>query len=282
MIFAPYGNKGAAGANMPSMPSDGDTDKLKKGGPEGLSSGSLDPFLADGSDLSHSNSKHGLGAALVGGSHDAMPENLSFVANEKAGADVYDQGVRSIGLRGPLVLVGWGYDVAGKPTPSSNGKDFIDDVKQNYSEWKAGPIDLAWDDNRKIWTSPPLMTKATMKVDMAANCDTSGDDKSGEEAVEAVRQDRPDWSEDDNKITLTNVLNLSAKKDDVVLVYYNPHFQQWWPINVVHSVHEIVCDVVCSGDSIVTHTKKLSLPNPTTEDFCGDCKDRGSQYGGST
>ena len=265
VIFAPYGNKGAAGANMPSMPSDGDTDKLKKGGPEGLSSGSLDPFLADGSDLSHSNSKHGLGAALVGGSHDAMPANLSFV------------------------VVGWGYDVAGIPTPSSNGKDFIDDVKQNYSQWKAGPIDLAWDDNRKIWTSPPLMTKAKMKVDMAANCDTSGGSKTGNQAVEAIRQDRPNWSEADNKITLTNVLNLSAKKDDVVLVYYNPHFQEWWPINVLHSVHEIVCDVVCSGDSIVTHTKKLSLPNPTTEDFCGDCKDRGtgggsssSQYGGST
>ena len=112
---------------------------------------------------------------------------------------------RPVGLRGPMVLVGWGYDTEGKPVPTahfdadsrdsdgvpinlpghcvdsagntSTGETNQEDcetagkrwdgvptrkaAKDNFyfnhlkrpDKWKAGPIDLRWDRQRKVWTA---------------------------------------------------------------------------------------------------------------------------------
>lgn len=63
--------------------------------------------------------------------------------------------VRGIGLRAPMVMAGWGYDTNGKPvpnaTPNSPGNNFIDDYKQRMDLWPAGPLDVRWDNDKKIW-----------------------------------------------------------------------------------------------------------------------------------
>lgn len=54
--------------------------------------------------------------------------------------------MRIFGLRGPLMVVGWGYDMDGNLTPS-------DTDRQNKSHlWKAGPVDLLWDQHRGVWS----------------------------------------------------------------------------------------------------------------------------------
>ena len=67
--------------------------------------------------------------------------------NAGAGAGAFE--ARSVGLRGPLTVVGYGTDMyTGQITPqgytNSNGH-----LSQYH---KAGPVDLLWDDIRKVWT----------------------------------------------------------------------------------------------------------------------------------
>ena len=60
-------------------------------------------------------------------------------------------GVRAVSFRAPLVLSGWGYDTDGNPVPSSGGQ-LHPEANWNPNIWKTGPVDLRWDDARKVWT----------------------------------------------------------------------------------------------------------------------------------
>ena len=88
---------------------------------------------------------------------------------------------RPIGMRGPMVLTGWGYDTDGLPVPNArmDGEDIeTNHLSQNFgkpknvdarfptdydqftpghmksiSKWKSGPVDLRWDRDRKVWTA---------------------------------------------------------------------------------------------------------------------------------
>ena len=102
---------------------------------------------------------------------------------------------RPMALRGPLVLTGWGYNTEGKPVPNMKRdalereinprKDnygfpinmpvqllepnpsvkFLANHMQRIDQWKTGPVDLRWDDLRKVWVSPGMnkvyLSKAT-------------------------------------------------------------------------------------------------------------------------
>jgi len=67
----------------------------------------------------------------------------------------YSNEYRSMGLRGPLVVVGWGYDVDGLPVPSDPNDEtkFLTNHKKRQDLWKAGPVDLRWDDDKKVWVA---------------------------------------------------------------------------------------------------------------------------------
>ena len=98
--------------------------------------------------------------------------------------DYANQAARPIGLRGPMVVSGWGYDIDGRPVPnakydadrrvpySSGGGGDVDNVGlpvelqhsktrahlnflphhlQRTDSWKRGPVDLRWDRERKVW-----------------------------------------------------------------------------------------------------------------------------------
>lgn len=55
--------------------------------------------------------------------------------------------------KGPFYLSGWGYDICGLPVPSSgDGRIFDPDTPLDRAKWKMGPVDLRWDDDRKVWT----------------------------------------------------------------------------------------------------------------------------------
>ena len=89
------------------------------------------------------------------------------------------EGQRPIGLRGPVVVVGWGYDTDGLPVPNaeldginkesdylspnfgkpkgvpagmpSDSSSFLNNHMKAMSDWKSGPVDLRWDRDRKVW-----------------------------------------------------------------------------------------------------------------------------------
>ena len=67
-----------------------------------------------------------------------------------------DTSIRAVALRAPLVLAGWGYDTLGNPTPSGDPNadgsiPFASGYKVNANAWQCGPVDLRWDDSRKVW-----------------------------------------------------------------------------------------------------------------------------------
>jgi len=70
----------------------------------------------------------------------------------------YSNDYRVLALKGPVIISQWGYDTDGKPVPNSG--DYTDYFEsgflQNPSGWKTGPLDVRWDDTRKVWTFPQL------------------------------------------------------------------------------------------------------------------------------
>lgn len=80
--------------------------------------------------------------------------------------------VRTVGLRGPILLSSWGYDIGGKPVPSREKKGddtfkFLEDFGGERSEWKTGPVHLLWDEERQVWAGglPMLMGVATSDIE---------------------------------------------------------------------------------------------------------------------
>ena len=59
-------------------------------------------------------------------------------------------------FRGPLIMSGWGFDLGDRPVPIGNdASSFDDNVVNDRSKWKSGPVDLKWDDERKVWSTGP-------------------------------------------------------------------------------------------------------------------------------
>ena len=84
-------------------------------------------------------------------SGDDAPVDFNFEKDFFARGKAEVSGIRSIGLRMPMVAAGWGYDTDGNPVPSSGGQ-LHPEATWNPNIWKTGPIDLRWDDARKVWT----------------------------------------------------------------------------------------------------------------------------------
>jgi hypothetical protein len=57
-------------------------------------------------------------------------------------------------FRGPMILSGWGSDMGDRPVPHVGGDVFTADPEMlnNRGTWKAGPIALLWDRDRKVWS----------------------------------------------------------------------------------------------------------------------------------
>lgn len=60
---------------------------------------------------------------------------------------------RALGMRFPMIGVGWGYDIDGNPVPGVSGQ-FEPDYKTRPDLWKVGPVDFRWNNSRKVWQSP--------------------------------------------------------------------------------------------------------------------------------
>lgn len=96
----------------------------------------------------------------------------------------YDDDYRLLSLRGPMLVHGWGYDIDGKPVPNSSDTEadaeqgkfvksgltdkFYPDFMRKSHMWPVGPVDLRYDRERGVWTSPqrrrPLCAMLTSNI----------------------------------------------------------------------------------------------------------------------
>lgn len=100
----------------------------------------LDPFLT-GNDIQ---------VLIQGDTADTLDGN-NFI---NSGVGQNEQ--RVVGLRGPLVISGWGYSVDDCWVPNENPDTLDGDILPGYlrkaQKWKTGPLETLWDEERGVWT----------------------------------------------------------------------------------------------------------------------------------
>jgi hypothetical protein len=129
---------------------------------------------------------------------------------------------RPMGLRGPLVLSGWGYDMDGCPVPADpdDKKKFLSDWLRKAKKWKTGPVDLRWDDDRKVWTAPPndrdkygFIIEGTLEDELPPG---------GEGTLNIPARCQEGNQGEERKVKVTNRLGQPLCGGQRVFAYYNP------------------------------------------------------------
>ena len=75
---------------------------------------------------------------------------------------------RPLGLRGPLLLTGFGYDTEGYPVPGNGSGAFASGHLTQPETWKCGPVDSLWDQRRGVWTSHDVL-KGKVKTTISSS-----------------------------------------------------------------------------------------------------------------
>ena len=135
---------------------------------------------SDVASLHHKGSGAGHVIDLVGRENEVPKSGVMTHFYKKDDSARYSSDYRFVGLRGPLVLHSWGYDLDGKPIPNeadndddtksgnfTNGKltdRFLKDWLQKPSSWPVAPVDLRFDRARGVWVSPQPYTIVTAKL----------------------------------------------------------------------------------------------------------------------
>jgi hypothetical protein len=141
--------------------------------------------LANPSSIPHYNKDSSNGSGHPGhsidlvGREDEVPES-GLITNFRLNKDPlkYSDDYRFLGMRGPIILHSWGYDIDGKPIPNhidtendakqgvfkttkTEGNqikglkdEFMEDWLQKPGTWPVGPVDLRFDRERGVWVSP--------------------------------------------------------------------------------------------------------------------------------
>lgn len=107
-----------------------------------------------------------------------LPDSLLLEDIQLSANTIY----RGMALRGPLVISGWGYDIDGKPVPNESLDDpdaeptdnFYANYKKRPDLWKTGPVDMRWDDDRKVWVASGGTKIVIGKTINSINKGTSG------------------------------------------------------------------------------------------------------------
>ena len=136
----------------------------------GPTSSELNPYFSqfgggDGSEWMHEVDFH----CVANDGTDEAEVNLRKVDREKITR------VHTTGIRGPLMVAGWGSDLADKPVPGKGGSGmsaftFDSAAIGNRTLWKTGPVDLKWDYERKVWSGgPQILMGVAMSAVPAGN-----------------------------------------------------------------------------------------------------------------
>lgn len=85
---------------------------------------------------------------------------------------------RTMGLRSPVILSGWGFDLADTPVPYTTVgelRTFDTNLVSNRSYWKTGPLHVMWDEERQVWSGgPQIVVGAATSSSTAGETDDPG------------------------------------------------------------------------------------------------------------
>ena len=151
-------------------------------------------------DCGHSIDVIGFGQDAPAGGNSLRSSTSDNIENNYAG----DVNQRFFGLRGPIMVHGWGYDTDGYPVPNSSGqtkvvqgqtmsitqtiksdgtitepyrtKEFYKGWAQQPGTWPVGPVDLRWDEDAGVWTVGNQYKNVwvTIEVDLVGTQPTRG------------------------------------------------------------------------------------------------------------
>lgn len=112
---------------------------------------------------------------------------------------------RTYGLRGPLLLSGWGYSLDGFPVPGDD--EFFDDPTKNRSNWKTGPVDLRWDEERQVWSGGRQIVEGLLTTPIKPATPTPFGIIPDETGTLMIYRDRDggSWSSTGEQITIRNM-----------------------------------------------------------------------------
>lgn len=159
--------------------------------------------------------------------------------------------LRSVGLRLPAVFAGFGYTTEGFPVPNKYEQKYWDDSAYNPSSgvrkheermfakdvraradiWKAGPIDLRWDEPRKMWVAAPEVVVGYTLSDISAASGryASKTFTSGELQVSNGRFDDYNVG-NNNKILLINRSVSTEMQSGVLVIAVRTNNGEYMPV----------------------------------------------------
>lgn len=158
-------------------------------------------------------------------------------------ANRYSNDYRFLGMRGPIVLHSWGYDLDGKPIPNEADNDentklgsfttsnltdrFLPNWLGKPATWPVAPIDLRFDRNRGVWVSPPspsiIVAKLEYKLEANSSCEATilFDDQ------ENTIYNKDGAPVQNGKITVYDKLGCSYDRDTKIYAYFNTCFNKY-------------------------------------------------------
>ena len=168
----------------------------------------------------------------------------------------YGENQKPLGLRGPIILVGWGFDICAKPIPGV-GYTFVPNHRRRSDTWKSGPIDLRWNETTKTWQPPPAILEGTSDTDW---CPESG---SGQLSVRLNTCSGV-------QLSVNNPLDIPVRAGSKVLIWADPGGNNY---NIIQSEYHkeedyVVCDVNCVGNDLIVSVKDFYIQWPSD---CIEC-----------
>lgn len=168
----------------------------------------------------------------------------------------YSQDYRFLGMRGPIVLHSWGYDLNGKPIPNETDDEsatkggtfnkenltdyFLTDWLKKPATWPAAPIDLRFDRDRGVWVSPPSYKIVIAKLTEDLSAYSSAKAKLVNKDTENTKDyGDPLYDKDGIEIAATNDENCEAfirvvdrigksfTADTMVYAYYDTYLSEY-------------------------------------------------------
>jgi hypothetical protein len=123
-----------------------------------VTNNSINPYMSGGTTewITYNNSYSGI--------HQRKMQNPSL------------DDARAVSFRAPMVMTGFGFDIAGFPTPNAkvsgllhqSSGEFAPNYYKDPRLWKSGPVDLRYDQLRGVWMSPGAVIRGTLDARIPA------------------------------------------------------------------------------------------------------------------
>ena len=255
----------------------------------------LDPLSNRVSSENHHHDGDGAGHAIdIVGRGDEPPQDTMFMnALAQNDPDKYAEDYRFLGLRGPIVLHAWGYDLDGKPVPNASDNDsaakngtftkdnlkdkFLKDWLNKPKTWPVGPLDLRFDRERGVWVSPPGYK--IVVAQLTENLEPNSSAKArlvNKNAIDNSEYGGKLYDADGQEITATNDetgeafikivdrIGSSFNKDSMIYAYYDTHMCEY---------------IILAGES-KNNIIRFKLIDPCDNDLPPNYGDEWTEYAG--